>query len=179
MPSYEKGTYRATIVGQGFPEPSEYGLQYAIELEIGVSKDRRTSYLSLTDADGNRAEYADASIKVLRYLGFCESEADFAQLDPDHSEHHSFIGKVVDAYCSPKVKDSKTSERWYINTPGAGTAIKPLEKSSIRKLNALFGKEIKAPADSPPPVTAPKAAPPVEQLPAEMPAGNPAKDIPF
>jgi hypothetical protein len=145
-PYYPEGKHPATIVGQLFDD-GKYGLQFILEIEIDDNTgNKRTVYLSLTDEKGQRAQYADITIEVLRHLGFAGSEASLARLDPDAANHFSFIGCRCEGYCKHKTnEEGKTGERWYINTPRAAVERTPPEKNALRKLDSLFGKELKEP----------------------------------
>jgi hypothetical protein len=145
-PFYAEGKYPATVVGQDFDD-GQYGVQFLLELEINDnSGNRRTVYLSLTDEHGQRAKYADITIEVLRHLGFAGSEASIARLAHDHANPFSLIGVQCEGYCKHKTNsEGRTGERWYINTPRAGMERTPPAKTALRKLDSLFGKELKEP----------------------------------
>jgi hypothetical protein len=175
---YPQGAQQADIVAQGFVD-GEFGWQFTLTIIPVGGEHKRTVYLSLTDQHGARHKHADNSINVLRHLGFHGAEADFARLDPGHPDCHSFAGQGVEAYCNHKTKDNGTAvEQWYINTPRAATAVKPLEKDMARKLNALFGKELKAGTSIAPSVPTP--TPPTGITPAEAAAETETEDdVPF
>lgn len=180
-PAYKQGSHRVRVVKQGFAE-GEYGLQFVLTVvPLGHENGyERTVYLSLTDADGQRAEYADKSIGVLKHLGFHGDEASMARLDPEHPQFHSFHGVECEAYCQHKDKGGKVVERWYINTPRSGGVEYTKPKAvMLKKLDSLFGKELK----EAPPETAPQhTAPPLTDpgvLEAEAAATTGEDDIPF
>ena len=178
-PYYSEGKYPATIVSQAFDD-GQYGLQFILEIEIDDNTgNKRTVYLSLTDENGQRAKYADITVEVLRHLGFAGSEASLTRLDPDASNHFSFVGCLCEGYCKHKTNgEGKVGERWYINTPRAGVERTPPEKNALRKLDTLFGKELKeAPPAGVPPVQK-AATQPAEQR-EPLPADRPDDDIPF
>jgi len=185
---YQEGTHRVRIVHQGFPDPGEYGQQFIITIQpIGNAQSYdRPVYLSLTNADGQPSDYSDKSIEVLKYLGFHGNKASLARLDPSHPQFHDFAGIECEAYCKHKEKEKngvvKVFEQWYINTPRSGgiSYVTP-EPTALKKLDSLFGKELKSPPpttvqDSPPPT-----APPVDISNPEAVAAATAgqKDIPF
>ena len=174
---YQKGTYPATIVGQGFVE-SKYGWQFVLKIEPQCNGEvrERTVFLALTDEQGNRAQYADQSIEVIKHLGFHGGDANLARLDPADPEHHSFLGLECQAYCTHKEKDGDVFERWYINTPrSGGVEYSQPNAIAMKKLQSLFGKELK---DSPEPKSV------TEQTQAEVTqeattAASGGDDVPF
>lgn len=180
-PVYEENNHRVKITKQGFSE-AKYGLQFVLTvLPIDhPSGYERTVYLSLTDIDGERAQYADKTIEVLKHLGFYGDEASLARLDPDHAQCHSFVGVECEAYCKHKTKDDKVFERWYINTPRSGGVEYNTPKAAMmRKLDNLFGKELK----EPPPETTPQQNAPSPDnpgiTPQEATATTGEDEIPF
>jgi hypothetical protein len=137
------GTYPARIGRQAFDE-GQYGCQFVLTIVVsdGEREQERSVFLSLTDEKGEKSQYADKTIEVLKYLGFSGS---LAQLDPRHPQHVSLAGIDVTAYCAHKAKEDGTvKERWYINVPRVGMETKSPEKSTFRKLDALFGKALKS-----------------------------------
>jgi hypothetical protein len=146
---YNQGTHTAEIVGQEFVE-TEYGTQFVVRIMPEGGEYERSVFLGLTDEHGKPAKFensagetinvADQSLEVIAYLGLPDQR--LSRLDPGHPEHVSFIGQRVTCYCQHKVKDGKTGERWYINTPRALPG-KPVEKGALKKLDSLFGRALK------------------------------------
>lgn len=152
---YPKGTHRARITGQGFPAANEYGMRFMFRILPNGGEYERTAYHPLSDSEGRPAERSDQTIAIFQMLGFGGDDSDIAQLDPEHPNHFSFIGLEVDAYCQHKQRDDGIEvERWYINIPREGPIIEPLEKPMARKLNALFGKQLKTRGELQPATTA-------------------------
>ena len=173
---YQTGTYPARIIKQGFPAPGNYGLQFAITVLPQGGAKNRTVYLSLTDENGEPHKYSDKAIEVLQYLGFHGDPIDFGKLDPSQDGHYSFVGIDVECYCAVKTKDDGTlKEYWYINTPGG--AIEPPAKADIRKLNSLFGKQLKTGGAPPPRTSKPPASTPATSMDMTVPEFG--SDIPF
>jgi len=147
---YAPGTYPAKITGQDIIE-TEYGFQLAIRIMPQDGEYERTVFLGLTNADGSPASFewegetinvADQTLDVVAYLGLPDGH--ISKLSPTHPEHFSLIGLQVEAYCSHKAKqDGSQVERWRINTPRALPG-KPAETNSLKKLDSLFGKALKA-----------------------------------
>lgn len=176
-PHYPEGKYPAIVVGQGFDD-NQYGVQFLLEIEIDDGTgNKRTVYLSLTDENGQRAKYADITIEVLRHLGFAGSETSLSRLDPDHANHFSFIGAQCEGYCKHKTNsEGRTGERWYINTPRAGMERTPPKQTALRKLDSLFGKELKEPLSE---VMQPPRQPTQQPEQSADAAEQPDDDIPF
>jgi hypothetical protein len=176
---YEQGNYPVRIVGQYFDE-SKYGMQFCLKIQPSAGQSyERTVYLSLTDEQGNKAQYYDKTLDVLAYLGFAEER--FEKLDPQHPQCCSFVGREVSAYCKHK-PDGKggTKEVWYIDIPKAKYEPKPVDSSRLRKLNAMFGKDMKERAkreQAKPPQT--QATEPEPFVQSQDDAGVPCDDIPF
>lgn len=147
MAHYAEGTYPATVVGQCFDD-GKFGMQFLIELEIDDNTgSKRTAYMSLTNDKGDRHKNAHKTIAVIRHLGFSGSETSMARLDPSHANHFSFVGARCDLFCSHYTNDAGDAKvNWYINTPRAGMERTPPQKNALRKLDSLFGKELKEPA---------------------------------
>jgi hypothetical protein len=179
---YPQGTHKAEITNQGFVS-GQYGWQFILIIRPVDGEHNRTVYLSLINEDGDRHEYADKSIEVLRYLGFQGEDTDLGRLDPEQSNHHSFVGISVEAYCKHKTKENgDTIEQWYINTPRAGAVVQSLDKAALRKLNTLFGKALKVKDESATPNSpaVPATTAPVGITPEEAAAeGETEDDIPF
>ena len=178
MAHYEQGTYHIQIIEQGFDE-GKYGLSFWLKFSVTGGEYERTAFLSLIDEEGNPARYAEKSMEVLRHLGFSGAEGKLSILDPRHPQCVSFVGIECEGYCSHKVKDDgNVVERWYINTPRDGMETKPPEKDTLRKLDALFGKELKQAAkDNPqPPPPQDGYSAPAERQPPVVPE---ADNIPF
>ncbi len=189
-PYYNKGTHRVRILSQGFPDANEYGQQFVIKvLVLGQAAEyERPVFLSLTNADGQASDYSNKTMEVLKYLGFHGEDASLARLDPDHIDHYSFVGIECVGYCKHKTKtneetgETKTFENWYINTPRSGGVEygKP-DSMALKKLDSLFGKELKQSPpttiqDSPPPKNKPVD---VNNAAAETEAARQDQEIPF
>jgi hypothetical protein len=180
---YNQGTYPVRIVEQYWDE-TEYGMQFCLKiLPTNVEQPyERTVYLSFTDADGNKAQFYEKTLDVLAHLGFAEDR--FEKLDPRHPQCVNFVDTEITAYCKHK-PDGKggAKEAWYINVPKDKYEPKPVESSQLRKLNALFGKDMKERAKvggvakpAKPPVQTP-VQPPVPEPPQDN--SGPDPDIPF
>lgn len=184
-----EGVYNATIAGQGFTISKNGTNGFWLRCQLHDVSDNngdaveRTIYWYLTDAT------IDFVIEKLGRLGFVPES--FTELDPLHPNYHAYAGQQVELYCRHEVYDGKAREKWDFSNPEfAGP--KSLEPTEIRKLDALFGRKLKAgkgavkpvgngapKADSKVPSKVPSKATPA-RAPAVVtePAVN-ADDIPF
>lgn len=177
MAHYSPGRYRCKIVEQGFSESREKKTPcFAIKVKVIGLVDQtngdllpcdsyeRTVTLWLTD---NTIENA---IRNVRSLGF--DGASFRELDPEVPGHTTLVGTEADFLCDHEDYNGKAMERWEFPPPEA----RHLERVSglSKKLDALFGKSLKAAAG--PKATVAKS----KQEGAAAPAGPSEKDeIPF
>ena len=150
---YGEGTYQATILSHTFT-PSDYGVQLSVVIEPIVDGEAkpRTVYLAFLDAEGNPSEYSDKTVEVLQTLGYSD---DPSRLDANSDNPVSLVGVECTAYC--KHKDGK--ERWYINTPRAN--LEPVEPKILKRLDVLFGKQLKKSTSTPTPTKAPIVGGPI------------------
>lgn len=159
MASFEKGRYRAKIVGQGFGEtkPSTPGKDpnpkfFWRIIPIGMySIDKPGGELAECNQWERMIERVitentvDYFVQDLEKLG-CSIRS-FEQLDPENEGHYSFVDLEVDVFCNHKTSnDGKTFEEWRFSFGGGGKSreVEPLDKKSLRKLDALFGQKLKA-----------------------------------
>jgi hypothetical protein len=55
-----------------------------------------------------------------------------------------FAGTEVELFCKHEDYEGETRERWSISTPREPRESKPVDPAALRKLDALFGKALKA-----------------------------------
>jgi hypothetical protein len=166
---HQTGTYNATITNQVIEDRGR-GAKLSLTLTISETGKTVWANLSLTDKDGNKdGDYYKQTMAVVRYLGFADDR--ITVLDPNHPEHHSFVGIQCEAYCKVKPDDSgKEWENWYINTPREAT--EPISQTNLRKLDAMFAKPLKEIGVT----EAPKAKPAPQ--PEPEPQGHPLAEKP-
>jgi len=135
-PYYSEGNYQATIRSHTFT-PGQYGVQLVIGIEpvVDVEAYPRTVYLPFLDAEENPDKNIDRTISALNSIGYADNPS---RLDPQSDNPASLIGTEITVTCKYN-KDGK--ERWYIKTPRE--ECEPVAKTTLRKLDALFGKELK------------------------------------
>jgi hypothetical protein len=183
---FDKGKYRIRITDQSLGENRngnpELQLRFdviGIHTKAGVEEMNgeypRTIYLVMTDGTIGTADKPGWVLEVLRSLNF--NGQSFAQLDPSHEKAVSFVGLEIDARCDHEEYDGREREKWSIVRPNASSTLapaKPLEKKSLRALDAKFGKVLKAVNGRPAPANDSNVAtldPP--------PPGRDSEEIPF
>ena len=151
MPYYQEGLYKATITHLGLGKSSKKGTDYVQVVVqptamIDVEKDaiypvdktyEREIALWLTEATAQRA------FEDLRRIGFT---SDSVEDLVDGPIHDAIVGTEVEVYCELEPSpDGKTFERWRFrgSVQPVMKATKP-EKAELLKLNALWGKQLKA-----------------------------------
>jgi hypothetical protein len=152
---FEQGKYKVRIEAQSLGENSKGNPELQLRLKILGYYEKnefceidaeypRTVYLVLTDATIGTSDKPGWVLQVLRALNF--NGTSFAQLDPEHKDAVSFVGLEVDARCDHETWQGKEREKWSILRDGGGStkARKPLEKKSLRALDAKFSKLLKA-----------------------------------
>jgi len=185
---FREGTYGATIVGNYFPKPTQYGQSYAISIHPDSAPDDivRTVFLPLMNENGKRATSKDGddlcnkSLEILAHLGFAGGEAMIARLDPEHPQFHSFKGRRCVAWCN----GDTAKEKWRINIPREHT---PPDAKMLEKLQTLCGSSLRemtpgeeVPISETAPAATPKADPFSEPAATESaPESRPNDDIPF
>ena len=82
----------------------------------------------------------------------------FEYLDPNQPGYTDFTNTEFEAYCDHETYQGKTREKWNIASGGAD--VKPIEEKNLRKLNAMFGKELASigGVEAPAPVAEPTPA---------------------
>lgn len=201
---YDQGRYSARITGQtlavnrsGNPELQLQITPYQFHRQDGpvqLGTDwPRTVYLALTEATLGTTDRPGWVLSTLSYLGFAGTS--FAELDPENPDHHSFIGRDVEARCTHDAYEGKEREKWTISRPGGSAATGGrIDKKGLRALDARFGKLLKTlatkrhgqSATSPAPSSPPSAAAPKQPQKADSsypdrngPASATDDNIPF
>lgn len=75
-------------------------------------------------------------------LGFEGSS--FAELEPGTPGFQDLTGKEVELSCDHETYEGTVREKWSIFSGEGSLNIKPLEARDVRKLDAMFGKALKA-----------------------------------
>lgn len=143
---YSSGPYIGRVLEQALGESKNKGTpQLVLKFQIINEVDRITGerlelreqqerwvYIYLTE------KAMDMALKALKALGYRKNSLRF--LDPTIEGFHNFAGTEVELYCKHEEYEGEQQERWSVNTPFES---KPVDASSIRKLDALFGKGLK------------------------------------
>jgi len=179
---FAPGIYKAKITRQAFGKSKNDFPQFVLSFElIGkvTSGDdladcdpwERTSFMTLTQKS---VEYVLADLAEIGFDG-----DSFSKLDPETKDFHDFRGLVIAVTCEHSTYDGVTRERWQIHRERSGIDVKPIGSSEVRKLDAMFGKALKArqPARRQEAVAAPETAGPATN--AAEPADVVPDDIPF
>lgn len=131
----------------------------------------RSLFMSVTD---NTIEWVMRDLQRLGFVGdsfalFDEGTPNFCRLiDSDHA-----------FYCQHEAgQDGQLREKWGLARENTGPTVTPLGNAEARKLDSLFGKQLKRLAAGPGPAdaSAPRKAPEPEPAPVSHPADD---DIPF
>jgi hypothetical protein len=151
MPHYDVGQYRAKI----------------IDLATGVSKNKNTPYIQIViepavylDVANNEELILDVvyerDIKLwltentkervcedLRRIGYVRD--DFNEID-EGPAHDAVVGTEIQVRCEHEEYEGKTWDRFYLSGGGGNVERARLTPDKVKKLNALFGKTLKATA---------------------------------
>lgn len=166
-PVYSVGRYWGRALSQSFGKSKNKGTpQFSITFDIKGAVDpsnpegellrceegQRTVFWYLTEGT---MPYV---LEDLERLGFNKPSLRF--LDANVNGYFDFAGIEQELYCKHEAYEGKRKEKWSLSNPRAGTIeAEPLESNEVRKLDALFGKGLKALAAKAP-ETAPVASEP-------------------
>ena len=152
---FAQGRFHCKVVGQFLSAAKSGNEQFALQFEpIGqinpadpegellncpVGKSR-TMYRAITP------KTIDWLKKDLKYLcergGITPRFTSFADLCPNTPGFTDFTNIEFEAWCDHETYEGKTREKW--NIASGSAEAKPLEPAAMRKLDALFGKELKS-----------------------------------
>jgi hypothetical protein len=160
MPEYQdKGRYVGKIIGQGISKSREkqtpcvvIEFQVVAQItgpttEVDVTNQyRRTCTIWLTE---KTEEYATRDLATLGFTDFYTLD----QINIGHPDCISLIGKEAQFYCrheAAKDGSGKVYERWSVAfTPESEVEYLPVDRSELRRLDALFAKGKKRSASGP------------------------------
>lgn len=154
------GLYKVRACGQAFSETSKKNPQFELrffilgryDIErpdghlIPCGNEQRTYFRAITE------KTVDFFIEDMRALGW--EGRSFQELDPEFESPHLFACEF-DAICKHDSYEGKPKEEWMICRPRQTT---PLEKKTLRGLDALYGAKLRETAKARPPVAAAAAA---------------------
>lgn len=161
-PFYAPGVYVCQVTDQALSKASTGTPQFVLKVKVLGKPDPKDpgSYIPV-DQQYDRTIFRTITDKTIPYLtedlkalGFTGSS--FRYLDPNVEGAQIFTGTILDCYCKHE-NDQRGDlrERWSIARQGGGKLdVEALDAAEVRKLDALFGKQLKQQ-----PATAPKPAP--------------------
>lgn len=160
-----------TILGKVNPQDPEGAL-------ISCEQYERSMFRTITD---KTVEWLLDDIKHLCQRGNLAPDiSGFEQLDPKTPGFLNLANIEFEAFCQHDTYEGKTRERWSVSTGGGGgLEIKPLDNTEVRKLNAMFGKQLKRLSNGAPKTPASPEPPKESVVPMRSPANTPDDEIPF
>lgn len=168
---YAPGRYRGVIAAQALSETKNGNTQLVLTVDLLGAYDPSQPDSLVRVQTGQRSVFRvitektiDYVLEDLKYLGY--DKPTFGPLDPAHPEHHSFKGQDVDLICAHEEYNGQEQERWSLSR-GGGLNLKPVDNTTVRKLDALFGAKLKA-----------NAAPTSKAAPARQKANTAAETVP-
>ena len=186
---YAAGNYNVRVVSQQLGKTGTGKPQFILTFDVlhrfepsrpdellVCDKSERTIYRTIAP---KTVEWILKEIKHLAELrGIDSALPGWEYLDPETPDYMDLTGTEFQAYCQHETYDGKERQKWGISRDGPQA--EALDDKSIRDLNALYGKELKAafggkakPKAKPAPIqeTVPPGEPSIEVKPDD--------DIPF
>jgi len=185
MTTFDEGKYLCRVTRQALGETKNGNPQFVLSFDpMGMVDSRNPEGDLIACPNYERSVFRSITKKTVDWVldevkhlcelaGIKESLSGFEYLDPNTSGFFDFTGVEFEATCSHETWEGKTREKWSIWT-GGSMEVTPLDNSKARKLNSLYGKELKS--------KFPNGARKSEKKPAQQeaaPAGPPDDDIPF
>lgn len=152
---YQPGNYWVKVVDQGLSETSNGNTQFVLTFEIQGMIDRAVPSGDLIACDNyTRSIYRVITEKTVDYVledikhlcGIANMNPTlpgFEFLDPATDHFLDFRGIELEVYCQKDTYNGEEKERWGISRQ-VNKEKKEASKESVRKLNALFGKQLKS-----------------------------------
>lgn len=148
MASYEQGRYVATLKSvvlsaSKTKQTPQVVIQFTPVGKVNPQDPENLLPCANFDRSIFRAitsETIEYVVQDLRQLGYPHD--DFDHLDEDSPNRHDFGSPEIVVSCKHEEYQGKTQERWSL--AGEGYKPKALEKTEVKKLNALFGKSFKS-----------------------------------
>jgi len=146
---YDEGRYWLKVLSQAFGKSKkrgtpEFSLRVLVKGRVNpeapdgdllsCAQNERTIYLYITE---NTAEYV---LRDLERIGFDKSS--FRFLDPQANGFHNFADAEFEGFCDHEEYEGKVNEKWRFAKPRGQQDVTPLEDGEVRKLDALFGKQL-------------------------------------
>ncbi len=149
-PFYAEGQYVCEIISQNMTQASTGNPQFVLRFKVLGTPDpnnpdnyliapqqyERSCYRTITE------KTIDWFIDDLRALGF--NGRSFRDLSPDSPNFCSFKGLSVEMYCKYAPGKNGQREEWNISHPrSSAPELKQLEPQQVRKLDDLFGRQLR------------------------------------
>lgn len=142
---YQEGRYLGEVTQQALGEAKTGNAQIVLKFRVLEEENgapvqqqyERSVFLTITE---NTIKYLVPKLKAIGY-----TRDSFAYIDTSRSNHHSLISERAIFVCKHETNnDGLTREKWDVGISESGPIeVKPLEPSKLRKLDSLFGKELK------------------------------------
>ena len=151
-PFYEPGRYWGKITRQKLGQASTGTPQLVLSFTVLGKVDpadpdgnllpvmqqyERTIFRSITE---KTIEWVGQDLETLGFTG-----GSYRQFDEDDPECCDLRGNELAFSCNHEAhyKTGEPCEKWSIASDGSGLEVKPLDDQAIRKLDAMFGKQLK------------------------------------
>lgn len=145
-PFYAEGTYVGEVISTAMTVAKTGTPQFAVRFKVLGHPDPKNPENYLTDVQQfERTMYRPITEKTIDYvsedlqtMGFTGSS--FSDLE----KTDEFNGKLFDFYCKHEVgQDQQRREKWSLSRGPAEFNPDPLPPAEIRKLDAMFGKNLR------------------------------------
>lgn len=144
---YDEGSHVAEIIQQALTEANTGTAQLLLRVKILGTPDgdgsytphrnqyERSMYLALTE---KTLPFVTESLEAIGYTGNTLS-----QLDPQHIDCISLVGKQIDLWCKHELYQGNEKERWQISNRRE-IETKPVSSKGLKNLDLLFGRQKRA-----------------------------------
>lgn len=149
-PFYAPGNYIAEVTAQALGKAGTGTPQFVLRFRVLGKPDPKDETNYIPVQENERTMFRSITEKTIQYvtedleqLGYPANG--FGPLDPNHPNHHSFVGQQIDVYCKhEKDQQGDLRERWQLSRGPGALKVEPLDNKGVRELDALFGKSLQA-----------------------------------
>lgn len=147
LPQYEPGRYWGQVTGQALTTSKNGNPQFVLRFRIMGAIDPSAPEGDLiTCANFERSIFWTITDKTIEFftrdlkkLGF--DKLSYAALNPETTNYHDFTNQEIEVACKHETYQGNVVERWSLY---GQFEVVPLEDKEVRKLDAMFGKHLKA-----------------------------------